>query len=171
MDDLARKYVTESCGRALGALLDPNDLSVWVIDGLQVDLLIDVHAACPTISPRFGPRESRRRSPPRTPAATTGFASYVSPIAQRISRTCLASWRPVAPGPGRISQSSTPSAACPRERPSAKPCCASLPRQKLRSPCCWRQTVWRRFAPCCRRGIRKGSLPVVPEMPLIPLPP
>ena len=47
MDDLARKYVPESCGRALGALLDPNDPSVWVINGLEVDLLVDVHVALP----------------------------------------------------------------------------------------------------------------------------
>ena len=47
MDDLARKYVAESCGRALSALLDPNDPSVWVIGDVCLDLLIDVHAAQP----------------------------------------------------------------------------------------------------------------------------
>jgi hypothetical protein len=45
MDDLARKYVTESCRRAFAAVLDPNDPSVWVISDVGLELLIDVHAA------------------------------------------------------------------------------------------------------------------------------
>jgi hypothetical protein len=47
MDDLVRKYVAESCGRALSSLLDANDPSVWVISDVCLDLLVDVHAVKP----------------------------------------------------------------------------------------------------------------------------
>ena len=47
LDELARHRVSASCERALAELLDPRDPSVWVIDELNVDFLIDVSAAPP----------------------------------------------------------------------------------------------------------------------------
>lgn len=42
LDEAARRYVPESCGQALSVMLDPSDPSVWVIERISVDLLMDV---------------------------------------------------------------------------------------------------------------------------------
>src|SRR5882757_1980101 len=47
MDDLARRHIAACCARAIGAVLDAGDPSVWVIDEVELDLLLDVHAAPP----------------------------------------------------------------------------------------------------------------------------
>jgi hypothetical protein len=47
LDELARHRLNACCGRALSELLDPADKSVWVIDELNVDFLMDVSAAPP----------------------------------------------------------------------------------------------------------------------------
>jgi hypothetical protein len=47
LDELARHRLNACCGHALSELLDPADKSVWVIDELNVDFLMDVSAAPP----------------------------------------------------------------------------------------------------------------------------
>lgn len=47
LDALARKYVAESCGRALYTRFDPRDPSVWLIEKISLDLLMDLNAAEP----------------------------------------------------------------------------------------------------------------------------
>jgi hypothetical protein len=47
LDELARHHVSACCERALSELIDPGDKSVWVIDELNVDFLMDVSAAPP----------------------------------------------------------------------------------------------------------------------------
>lgn len=47
LDELARHRVSACCERALSELIDPRDKSVWVIDELNVDFLMDVSAAPP----------------------------------------------------------------------------------------------------------------------------
>jgi hypothetical protein len=47
LDELARHRLNACCERALSELLDPADKSVWVIDELNVDFLMDVSAAPP----------------------------------------------------------------------------------------------------------------------------
>lgn len=47
LDELARHRVSDCCERALSELLDPGDKSVWVIDELNIDFLMDVSAAPP----------------------------------------------------------------------------------------------------------------------------
>ena len=47
LDELARKYVADSCGRALKTRFDPRDPSVWLIDKISLDLLMDLNAAEP----------------------------------------------------------------------------------------------------------------------------
>ena len=42
LDEAARRYVPDSCGQALSLMLDPGDASVWVIDRISVDLLMDI---------------------------------------------------------------------------------------------------------------------------------
>ena len=44
LDETARSSMAESCGRALSSLLDPADPSVWVIESVTVELLMDVSA-------------------------------------------------------------------------------------------------------------------------------
>jgi hypothetical protein len=47
LDDVVRKHIADSCGRALSTLLDPRDPSVWLIDRVSVDVLMDLSAAAP----------------------------------------------------------------------------------------------------------------------------
>jgi hypothetical protein len=47
LDELARHRVSACCERALSELIDPRDRSVWVIDELNIDFLMDVSAAPP----------------------------------------------------------------------------------------------------------------------------
>lgn len=47
LDELARHRISACCERALSELIDPRDKSVWVIDELNVDFLMDVSAAPP----------------------------------------------------------------------------------------------------------------------------
>jgi hypothetical protein len=45
LDDVVRKHIADSCGRALSTLLDTRDPSVWLIDRIAVDVLMDLSAA------------------------------------------------------------------------------------------------------------------------------
>jgi hypothetical protein len=56
LDDLARAHIADGCAAAMEPLLDPADPSVWVIRSLQIDLLLDVHAAAPEGIARFWAR-------------------------------------------------------------------------------------------------------------------
>lgn len=47
MDDIVRNYLANCCSRAIDAAIDPNDCSVWVIDEIRLDVLLDVHSAPP----------------------------------------------------------------------------------------------------------------------------
>lgn len=47
LDELARHRVSTCCERALSEVIDPRDKSVWVIDELNIDFLMDVSAAPP----------------------------------------------------------------------------------------------------------------------------
>lgn len=42
LDEVAREGVGSECGRVIGAMLDPNDPSVWVVDRLDVSLTVDI---------------------------------------------------------------------------------------------------------------------------------
>jgi hypothetical protein len=45
LDDIARRYARECCERALSAQMDEKDPSVWLIDKVHVDVLMDLSAA------------------------------------------------------------------------------------------------------------------------------
>jgi hypothetical protein len=47
MDEVARRHISECCARAMSAVMDPADPSVWVIDEVRLDLLLDVHSRSP----------------------------------------------------------------------------------------------------------------------------
>jgi hypothetical protein len=57
LDDLARAYISEGCASAFASVLDGGDPSVWVIRSLQLNLLVDVHAASPEDVARFWARQ------------------------------------------------------------------------------------------------------------------
>jgi hypothetical protein len=56
LDEVVRKHVTDSLGRALSSLLDPQDPSVWVIDTIAMDVIMDVSAAAPEETAAFWAR-------------------------------------------------------------------------------------------------------------------
>ena len=57
MDDIARSHITDGCARAINAVIDPNDPSIWVIDEVRLDLLVDIRsAAAPDIAHFWGKR-------------------------------------------------------------------------------------------------------------------
>jgi len=57
MDDIARAHITDGCARAINAVIDPNDPSIWVIDEVRLDLLVDISsAAAPDIAHFWGKR-------------------------------------------------------------------------------------------------------------------
>ena len=47
LDDIARRYVSDSLERVLAARLDARDPSIWLIDRLEVDILMDLSGAAP----------------------------------------------------------------------------------------------------------------------------
>jgi hypothetical protein len=47
LDEVARKYVADAWGQALSAVLDPRDPSIWLIDKVNTDVLMDINAAPP----------------------------------------------------------------------------------------------------------------------------
>jgi hypothetical protein len=53
LDEVVRKYIADSCGRALAPLLDPRDASVWLIDRVAIDLVMDFKAAAPETAAQF----------------------------------------------------------------------------------------------------------------------
>jgi hypothetical protein len=57
MDDIARSYITDGCSRAIGACIDPDDPSIWVIDEVRLNLLVDIRCApAPDIAHLWGKR-------------------------------------------------------------------------------------------------------------------
>jgi hypothetical protein len=57
LDEVVRKHVTDSLGRALSSLLDPQDPSVWVIDTIAMDVFMDLSAAAPEETAAFWARK------------------------------------------------------------------------------------------------------------------